>query len=93
MTPPPSNPEAFWDSLLDSLDDYLETIQDAAKLPQGDKDRNYICKPSRNDRSGGQHGVSKDGGLPGRVRQRFPRCLDDETWATVRRDQAGSELP
>ena len=65
MTQPHSNPEEFWNNLLDNLQEFVEAEQDAPGISERDKDRDYIWKPPRPDRDGGRNCVPEDGGLPG----------------------------
>ena len=64
MTPPHSDPEAFWNNLLDNLQQFVEAEHYAPGVDPGDKDPNYIWKPQRPDRDGGGSGLPEDGGLP-----------------------------
>ena len=53
MTFAHSDPEAFWNNLLDNLQQFVEAGQDAPRLAQWDKDPDYIWKPPKPDRDGG----------------------------------------
>ena len=61
MTTPHSNPEAFWNNLLDRLEQFVEAEQDAPGVSPRDKDPDYIWKPPRPDRDGGGQGVAENG--------------------------------
>ncbi len=65
MTPPHSNPEAFWNNIFDNFQKFVEAKQNAAGIDPWDKDPDYIWKPPRKDRDCRFNGVSENGGLPG----------------------------
>ena len=64
MTTPHSDPEAFWNNLLDSHQQFVAAKKGAPRVDPWDKDRDYIWKPPRPGRDGGSDGVSEVGGLP-----------------------------
>ena len=65
MTTPYGDSKAFWNNLLDNLQQFVEAEQDAPGVDPWDKDQNYIWKPPRPDRDGGSNGLPEVGGLPG----------------------------
>ena len=65
MTTPHSDPETFWNNLLDNLQQFVEAEQDEPGVEPWDKDPDYIWKPPREDRDRGGSGFPEDSGLPG----------------------------
>jgi len=63
MTTPHGDPEAFWNNLLEKLEQFVEADQDAPRVNPWDKDPDYIWKPPWPDRDGGGSGLPENGGL------------------------------
>ena len=60
MTTPYSDPEAFWNNLLDKLEQVLEAEQDAPGVSERHEDPDCIWKPPRPNRDGRGPGVPED---------------------------------
>ena len=60
-----SNPEAYWNNLLDRPEQFVEAEQDASGLNKGNEDKNHQRQLHREDRDDGGHGVPENDGFSG----------------------------